>query len=289
MIRTFSCTFVETPQRSSAIGTANETGHYNGVIGLIQRDEADVSLVNIALDDLLSDTVLPGPATNAKDGVILTQYRPQLTIPLDLLDSVRNFSDGLWCFYFISCLLIIAILVCIGIKFQSLDLKTIVSSVYSHSWNVNMAFFDQVEYSPSDIKRRILWFMFCVFLFFTFETFGAMMSSDIAVKNPVRQVETLEDVATMDDVKPRFFPQMSSIDAFSHSPENSTSVYRRIYNKAKTADDNGDRSIMLIDTSHVEAALGLADTMYDHSAVLVTSYVVKFLQAGVCSLTPKLQ
>ena len=221
------------------------------MIGVVQRNEADMTLWHVSADDLPFDPGFVGVPTMAKEGRILSIPRPAKYLHLDILDVLRNFDQITWSYYVITCTMVLATLVSIWLMvgrgiFSRLEPSRLLKSIYGHAWFVNVSFLDQIEYNPRDIKRRILWYLFCWFLFFTFEINGSLMSSEMTVQSPVPHVDTLEDIVSpeFDYIVPRFIPQSGMVNIFDQEPIGSKSVYRRIYDKALAYEKYGQHSFV---------------------------------------------
>ena len=149
-----------------------------------------------------------------------------------------------------------------------------------------MAFLDQVGYEPSDIKRRILWFLFGVFLFCSFQVCESLMSSKMTVESSVSQVETLEDIVSkeFEYIVPRFTPQFGMMNVFDQEPIGSTSIYRRIYDKALEARKRGEQPFLHISTGSVSSfSQLLKDTVQSgNSAFLQPSYIMRNFLTVLC-------
>ena len=114
-------------------GNANKTGHYDGMIGLVQRNEADMSLWNVALDDLPFDPAYVGVPTYVKDGQIMTIRRSDEESKIDLLDAFSNFDIQTWSFYFICVSMVLAVLVSFWVvSDRSIFSKLRPQAVYRH-------------------------------------------------------------------------------------------------------------------------------------------------------------
>ena len=150
------------------LGNANDDGNYTGQIGLVQREEADVTVNPIILDDLPFEPVELGAFINSKEGVIVTQRTPFVEQNEDVLDALKNFPFEAWIFYVECCFLVVATLLVLWLVNKYLKQRRLPSGtklrskVCKQSWNVNMAFLDQVEYSPRSLTKRCMVPLWCL-------------------------------------------------------------------------------------------------------------------------------
>src|SRR4051812_41462183 len=72
--------------------------NYTGILGLFQRDLADVSLYSIRTDQVVGEPVIVGPAIGSADVVMMSLMPPSLSHGVDVCDSFSAFDALLYSF-----------------------------------------------------------------------------------------------------------------------------------------------------------------------------------------------
>src|SRR5690349_21773670 len=86
----FSCTDVFTSDFTGVEYLAN--GSYGGLVGILDRDEADVSIFGVRTDALPDEPVIYGTCYLPTEAALYSYKHDLETESLDTLDSVRNFD-----------------------------------------------------------------------------------------------------------------------------------------------------------------------------------------------------
>lgn len=273
--------------RNTATGTPNASGYYDGMVGILQRDEADVMATHTAIDDLPFDPVIAGPATDELEAHLITLPRAARHIGLDLLAAFDNFSVISWIFIFFASYMVMTVYWIVAVEEISRKPKMskrqkrlrrkfekyfMLRQVYAASWNVLSSVLDQVDYEPHGGSRRVMWTFFTLFLFVAFNIFSGFMSASLVVTENVAKINSLEDLVSeqFHDVVPMWLEQLQLISMFQNANTGSTrwmvwqkatrigldkAVFKLDFNAgdiiAKFNDATEMRDVCIIQTSHV--------------------------------------
>lgn len=110
-LREINCTYVYSPATIRIIDRPDENGTYNGVIGMIQRNEYDLALFPLRTDLIFGDPVKLGPAIASGDSLIITGTSNDTADALSIESFVSSFSGEVYLYYLISMHIVLVIIV----------------------------------------------------------------------------------------------------------------------------------------------------------------------------------
>ena len=226
-----------------------------------------------------------------QEGVIATQRAPFEEPNQDVLDSFKNIPIEAWTFYFECCLIVVATFLVLWLVNKFLTIRRLPSGsklrskVVKQIWNVNMAFLDQVEYSPRSVTKRTLWFLFGVSLFCLFQVYESANSSNLSMSKESDNINTLNDVMqAMSDTPGRpgmilkFWEQFGMINMFSQAKD---PVRKVIY--GKTLNQPEPFVSISVGIDGLKKILTLMDRFKERDMVIIqTSLFVEIMVMYAC-------
>ncbi|KAI1303019.1 hypothetical protein HDE_02278 [Halotydeus destructor] len=177
-------------------GNPNETGHYDGIYGLLQRDEADVSMGPLAMNTIESVHYANG----------IRQTSAAVLQSSNLTVTEVDFVQQLVFAYSIGSVLLIILTVLVTVilinSMQVLQKKSsgsINSKPTSFSiWQVVTTLVNQQEYDPMDKLRRCVFIMYLILTFIVL----SVALNDVGTKLVVTESNTARSLQDLYDADP---------------------------------------------------------------------------------------
>lgn len=193
-------------------GYANATGHYTGMIGIMQRDEADFGPQFIRSDGMMGEPVELAPVFGPADVAIISGLLPSRSKIVQVTDVVGNFDLTMYCYL---CVLLYFLVTCLigsfvcnvvkwrnGTKFNRGQIVKRISRIFFELFRILV---DQESFESSVWSHRLIWLsgtmtIFVVLLGYLLN----LISTDLMVTIKPSQVDSLTDQISEDfkEVKP---------------------------------------------------------------------------------------
>jgi hypothetical protein len=198
----YNCTIVE--DYFDGLGLSTQNGTYNGVLGKLQRHEADTSFMFYRPDSLVGEPVLIGPTVVAADVVILSQQRNSSISNRRVTSFVNQFDDFMYAY--ISIIIIIGSVVFTLTKRELYTIKRsqkigkIIYTSFIKQWFQNLAqmhlsLIDQNYLESDGFSSRIFLTSFYGFVFLLIHAvYLNNIGADLVIMDKPNRVQSLDDL-----------------------------------------------------------------------------------------------
>ncbi|KAI1294202.1 hypothetical protein HDE_06164 [Halotydeus destructor] len=175
-----------------ASGYADENGNYTGLVGMIQREEADFALQLVLLGGLKDEPVKYGEVLSAADLHIYGSKGEPIKKNVELFDIVDNLDAQTLAYTFILLHLVCAILT---ITIRRTRIRWCWSSYaqgYSEFFSLAV---DQASFNPKSWSKKLMWLNVSAAIFvLVFGVFLNLLSTDTIAEIPPKTMDSYEDI-----------------------------------------------------------------------------------------------
>ena len=195
-----------------ALGVQDENGNYNGLIGYVQRGQADTALMTVTID-------LPGepikkfsPVYGDSVNVIGTAVEKvtQGRVAPDALDSFKDFDTMTWTLLALTTIFVILLFLAsrklLQLKIRTMDIV----------WHCLMCLVDQQELSLFGQFMPMLFASYCVWIFLFHQFFTSLISTNQVVVSKLDTIDSLKQLA-MTKTQPIFIESDPIIGHFAQA------------------------------------------------------------------------
>ena len=188
----FNCTWIQS--LSTQNGYPYPNGTYTGIIGKLQRNEADFAPITGRPDGLPFEHVLIGPILMEADVIIVTQRKYGQQITREILQFVYDFNPIVYKYLFLV-ILVVCILYTMTTYKSSWkeDPRLAVKAFFKHLWESFNLIIDQENFQSETNVRRILVLFFASFIFFMiYGIFLNKVGADLVAKTKGNNVDNID-------------------------------------------------------------------------------------------------
>lgn len=172
------------------VGEANEFGNYSGMIGYLQRDEADLAIQFARSDQLKYEPVKLGPPAGPADMVFISKRIESTNSSLQVTDVVNRMDSLAFYWFFFTSYFVLFFLT---MAVESSGSVAFVKKVAFNAMQMLALILDQEHNSPEK-SAAILWLFYVVGCFVAvFGFFQSLLSSDLIANYPAHQINSLSD------------------------------------------------------------------------------------------------
>lgn len=287
-VKRFNCTFKNVAFTET--GQVNATGHYNGFIGILQRDEADFAPLYVRPDSLPFEPVKLTPAIMAADVIILTHRNESKWVDREIIHFVKTVPMS---FYIYSSASMFFIFACLYSFVECLRENVTVDSTnfieyYKKTYYSTFRFvLHQDKFDANGPTCRTLFLSLAIFIFLIANYYVSQIGTDLKAKLPPEQIDSLEDLLEKPSISPLILKNLFLYELIKASPKDSilSKLWERI-------NENLDVSIVHNDATDLQGcmkiadkALGLVDT--SKAALLIPGSVWNAFVASICIFAPE--
>ena len=180
-------------------GTRLPNGTYTGMLGVVQRGDADMASAVVRADTMDDSPVRLGPTLASADSAILgTKLTNETSSSPFVTDVIYNVDMTTYLFCLEWLLIIITILTTSQALYYRILTwnrvkRSLVRIVRNINWNIFGLVVDQEDTQLNIWSARFLWFHVCLGVFFMiFGYFWNTMSTDITVSRPATYIESID-------------------------------------------------------------------------------------------------
>ena len=226
-IKRFNCSWLLTPYTETGYPLPN--GTYNGAIGILQRNEADLGSLIGRPDGLPFEPVLIGPMIKEADVVIVTNRRYGEKITREILQFVDDFNPIVYKYIFM-----VIMIVCIfytmitygpdsWIKRLKEDPRVAIKLFLEHVWESFNLVLDQENFRSETNVARILVLFFAIFIFvFIYGIFLNQIGADLVAKTKGDNVDGIDYfLNNITHMKPCVAKKLYLLNVLKASPKTS--------------------------------------------------------------------
>ncbi|XP_076038908.1 putative glutamate receptor [Oratosquilla oratoria] len=205
-------------------GAPQENGEWNGMIGTVLRQEAEVGLGPFGMTNLRADVVdFTTPVFLEKSRILVRRPRPEPN-PWGFLSPLTWF---VWVGLFGSALLIVVTSLVIG-SVLNMDQR---SSFLDYFWAVFSIFFSQsLTWTPRGNSLRIVFWLWIIITLIVMRSYSGALTSLLAVKTVAIKHDSLQDVIEDTGLK-LIFEGSTALTAYMERAESGT--YRELYESSR--------------------------------------------------------
>ena len=181
------------------IGYPLANGSYTGIIGIVQRQEADVMVTAVRPDSLPHEPALIGPMLLEADAAIISGKSKQTRVTREILEFVND-VDPLIYTYLVVSIIVFSICYTTSIVLESSrenetenwDALTFGKQFLNTIWESCAAVLDEELFSPENHSSRILSLFFTLGLFFgIYGMFLNNVGADLIRKNGPPNIDSI--------------------------------------------------------------------------------------------------
>lgn len=212
------------------MGAANESGIYDGLIGLIQSNKSNLVSYYFpyGVFDHEPGIFVPSPIQDAVPHLYSKRIVGQ-PADLEVLYVFFNFSASIW-FYWVITMTICSIVILLIIQYKNNDpkikLKKILKRLSRCGWNYAMLLIDQ---APTDVSKKVpctvIWTTIVIAIYYGIHmVFWSTLSADLSAKSPDYWIDSMEDLLydpRNDHLQPATMKQWNTYRALTQSPKGS--------------------------------------------------------------------
>jgi hypothetical protein len=202
-IHRFNCTTVDSPDKEIYdVGHPSSNGSYDGVLGVIQRQEADVAPILVRPDGLPFEPGFIGPVAMEADVVIISRKKYGEQVTREILAFLRDFDQNVYLYFMI----VIVYFCVIYTTFSQIHYSQSPDAEKNVAIEIQIAkdFFDNIgnsrnmlmgqeNFSPKSDIQRILVLFFAIALLFSVQgIFLNKLGADLVAKTSPYNIDSID-------------------------------------------------------------------------------------------------
>lgn len=183
------------------MGTANESGIYDGAIGMVRSNKTNLvySYFPYNIIDHEPGYFVPSPVPYSVPHIYSKRIYGKSQAGIHVLYVFFNFSPSIW-FYWLISMTICSILILLVIQYQSSDhkirFKKISKRLARCTWNYAMLLIDQ---APTDVSKKVsctlIWTIIVIAIYYGIHlVFWSTLSADLTAQSPDYWIDSLQDL-----------------------------------------------------------------------------------------------
>lgn len=219
------------------VGHVDEFGNYSGIIGILQRHEADSGFIPTTIDSLAFDPVLVGATLLPAEAMLATVKHNDSMKEADVLGYFQSVPTIAYLYFFITYYVIAVIFAFRGVRRVGRTYRRAPESIRKSlvrvskgMWYVYSAIIEQNFPNPRKISVKVLWGSVMIFTFISTQLVFGAMNVDMIVPIKGKNVETLQDLQDKSHAHmvPIIFKNMPLYKTFKDAK---TSPYKDIWKR----------------------------------------------------------
>ena len=235
-LKKLNCTIVTS--KPHYFGHPSENGSYTGLIGMLQRQEADVMIIAVRSDSLPHEPALIGPILLEADAAIISGKSKQHRITREILELVNDVEPLVYAYFIIS-IIVFSVFYTTSIvldlsrgnetgdedaEIENSNASTVTKCFLKTIWDSCVAVISGEQFSPEDNSSRILSLFFTLGLFFgVYGMFLNNVGADLIRRNGPPNIDSIGYfVNNITHTKPVIIKRLYLLNLLKSEPKNST-------------------------------------------------------------------
>lgn len=273
----------------STPGKPNENGSYDGLIGIVQRDEVDLAWFLIRPDSLPFEPVKFTPPATSADIVIISRKNSSLPVTHELTHFLA--FDGIIYVYILITIMFIFSIIYIWVEAfveeNTFDLKKKFIEYIETNIKIIQLFIGQDDLSPNTVTGIVLAFSVCLFIqIFIYGILMSTVGADLVVQITPPRIESLDDLLNS-EITPVIFKKLFLLNILKASP--SSGKMNKLFDKIMK---NPNESLFDINVNDVSEMMPrflslAAEIDQSKKAIMIPNSVVETFMIFGCTLFPQ--
>ena len=269
----------------SGRGTPNATGHYDGLVGMLQRNQFDITPVGVRIDALAFQPIKHSATMIDAEFCIVTGHRESTFIQRELISFISAFPFVFYVHFstviFIVTLLLSYISFAIVSEFDIIRFTLYVMHITFDCWAYLLR--QNVRY-PSQSSSRVVFAAFAIYVTCVTGYWLNEVGSNLKANRPVAQIDSLENLLETSEMKITYMQVFSLTEVMQSSPVNTN--MNRLWNRVKNNLDQAviDKTPLSRQQTVKLFLMAMDDLKNGERAIIMPRKFVKFQRMISCIL-----